>query len=112
LPTTDISTSFHSWQEIKENNHPYKYVFISPVFDSISKKDYKAGIDLLGATTVKNELAESGKYCPGIIGLGGVDAQSIKTLHEYGFDGAAMLGAIWNVDNCIDVLVEAFNVIN
>jgi thiamine-phosphate pyrophosphorylase len=112
LPRIDISTSFHSWQEIIENTYPYKYVFISPVFDSISKKDYKAGIDLSGAMAIKNQLAGRGKYCPGIIALGGVEPAHLKTLHENGFDGAAILGAIWDTANSIGVLQQSIAVIN
>jgi thiamine monophosphate synthase len=40
-----ISGSFHSWEEIRANRFPYTYVFISPVYDSISKAGYKAAID-------------------------------------------------------------------
>ena len=95
VPPHEISTSFHSWQEIKEDLFPYGYVFISPVFDSISKKGYKAGIDLLGANEIKRECVLGNRYCPDIIGLGGVGVEQIVPLKEKGFDGAAVLGGIW-----------------
>ena len=41
-----ISTSFHSMEELSNNNYPYEYVFLSPVFDSISKPGYKSRFDL------------------------------------------------------------------
>src|SRR6185312_3477485 len=37
LGKVDVFGSFHSWVEIRANQFPYKYVFISPVYDSISK---------------------------------------------------------------------------
>ena len=96
VPASCLSSSFHSWQEILESDVRYRYVFISPVFDSISKVGYNAGIDLRGAAELKRQLKMVGKYCPEILGLGGVDADKIKLLADHGFDGAAMLGAVWN----------------
>jgi thiamine-phosphate pyrophosphorylase len=95
IPPDLISTSFHSWQEIEDNTFPYRYVFISPVFDSISKQGYKAGIDLHGAALTRRKMNENGRRCPGIMGLGGVGAPQIGILKEHGFDGAALLGSIW-----------------
>ena len=94
-----ISTSFHSWQEILENDFRYRYVFISPVFDSISKQGYTANIELEGAKKTKEELQISNRYCPEIIGLGGVEAEGLKTLHQFGFDGGALLGSIWKSEH-------------
>ena len=93
-PSTS-STSFHSWKEIEDNLYPFDYAFISPVFDSISKKGYKAAIDLSEANRVKKKLIErKGKY-PSIIALGGIDDTNIELLYKNGFDGAAILGAVW-----------------
>jgi len=90
-----LSSSFHSWKEIEENGHPFDYVFISPVFDSISKQGYKAAIDLPEAKNIKQKLAANGKPCPSVIALGGVDVSNLEALHQHGFDGAAVMGAIW-----------------
>ena len=95
IPPRFISTSFHAWQEVEENDVAYGYVFISPVFDSISKKGYKAGISLGGAVEIKRKFALAAKYCPPVIGLGGIAAPQIGLLQQHGFDGAAILGSIW-----------------
>lgn len=95
LPPSCISTSFHSWQEIEDNEFEYGYVFISPVFDSISKNGYNAGIDIKGAIRIKERMEQRNKYCPEIIGLGGVGIMQLSILHRNAFDGAAVLGAIW-----------------
>lgn len=107
IPAAKISTSFHSWQEIMDNKFPYGYVFISPVFDSVSKPGYMAGIDLAEAMMVKNRLKMNSAYCPQIIGLGGVTTSNITVLHEYGFNGAAMLGNIWQAVDPISELRKA-----
>lgn len=96
IPPSVISTSFHSWQEIIDSTFPYAYVFISPVFNSISKAGYNAAIDLHGALTIKAQMIAENRYCPKIIGLGGVGEKELAILEKYGFDGGAMLGSIWS----------------
>ncbi len=95
LQPASRSSSFHAWEEISDNEDPYDYVFISPVFDSISKKGYNAGIDLEGYRRLKQWAAGRKKQLPGIVGLGGVGATTISRLRDTGFDGGALLGAIW-----------------
>ena len=105
-----VSTSYHTWQKIVENDFPFGHVFISPVFDSISKKEYKANIDLHGALQTKQKLANLNKHCPQIIGLGGVGINEIKPLHENGFDGAALLGTLWMSGNPVATFTKALAV--
>lgn len=90
-----ISTSFHAWQEFTDANFAYSYAFISPVFDSISKQGYNAAIDLNGANTLKKLYSDTDRTLPEIFGLGGVDKSNIAQLHNHQFDGAAVLGAVW-----------------
>ncbi len=99
-PST-LSTSFHSWKEIEANQYPFDYVFISPVFNSISKKGYYAAIDLSETRYVKQKISLENKKTPSIIALGGVDATNIGLLKQNDFDGAAVLGAIWESENPI-----------
>ena len=63
------------------------FVTLSPIFDSISKKEYKGNLDMA-------EL--KGKDLAGIIALGGVTLDNINLIKEIGFSGAALLGDIWN----------------
>jgi thiamine-phosphate pyrophosphorylase len=104
-PST-LSTSFHSWQEIEENEIDYNYVFISPVFNSISKQGYSAAIDITKVSEVKNKLSAQNKKAPAIIALGGVDTTKISLLRSCGFDGAAVLGAVWETPDPIKAFKE------
>ncbi|PZF71470.1 thiamine phosphate synthase [Taibaiella soli] len=104
LKPKQISSSFHSWDEIAAAKDHFNYVFISPVFDSISKKGYKAGIDLEGAATLKQTKVD----CPEVIGLGGVQAYNIQRLKEMNFDGAALLGAVWESENPVVAFREIY----
>jgi thiamine-phosphate pyrophosphorylase len=107
-----ISTSFHSWREIKEIQFPYGHVFISPVFNSISKPGYNAAIDLNGIGAARARCKESLGYCPGIYGLGGVDVANVATLADKGFDGAALLGGIWENADPVDSFIAIKNAIS
>ncbi|MBL7690771.1 MAG: thiamine phosphate synthase [Flavipsychrobacter sp.] len=98
IPAEVTSTSFHSWQEITDNTIHYRYVFISPVFNSISKPGYLAGIDRTQLPTVKAQQKAAG-IAPAIYALGGIDHTNISTLKNEGFDGAALLGSIWQAQD-------------
>ena len=95
LRPASLSASFHAWKEIMENTTPYDYVFISPVFDSISKQGYKAAIDPEGHAQLKQWALQHKKQLPVIVALGGVNAATLPQLQQNGFEGAALLGAIW-----------------
>ncbi len=84
-----LSASVHSWREVEENAYRLDYVFISPVFSSISKKGYTASPQLL------RDFPENRSGSSEIIGLGGITDSNISILHEIGFNGAAVLGFVW-----------------
>jgi thiamine-phosphate pyrophosphorylase len=83
-----LSTSVHDLPTVQRLTPLFSYVFFSPVFDSISKQQYKgiAGDDFY--------LKEEQKPVA-VIALGGVDAGNIQSARAMNFDGAALLGAIW-----------------
>ena len=85
-----ISSSFHSCDEVKRKNEHIDYAFLSPVFDSISKKNYKSGFDY---KELQKVLALSNIR---IIALGGCRCKNFNQVKKLGFSGAAVLGAVWN----------------
>jgi thiamine-phosphate pyrophosphorylase len=101
MQPASLSTSFHAWEEIMEEGTSYDYVFISPVFDSISKQGYKAGIDLAGHGRLKQWALQHEKQLPRIVALGGINATTLPLVQANGFDGAAVLGAVWESANPI-----------
>ena len=89
-----LSRSCHSFKEVIEAQKEgvFSYVFLSPIFDSISKKGYKhtfANKDL-------EDAGNSGIINEKVIALGGVIPQFIPQLRVWNFGGAAFLGDIWN----------------
>ncbi len=87
-----MSFSVHSFMEIKKLEYDFNYVFISPVFDSISNRGYNSRIKI---NSFKQFLSEE-KNRPGIIALGGIKDENIPKIHAAGFDGFAVLGFVWN----------------
>lgn len=87
-----ISRSCHSIDEIKSYAPIYDYLFISPIFDSISKTGYRSNF-----TLDDNFKRAINQYR--VVALGGITPHILSYLKHKGFAGAAMLGAIpWHED--------------
>lgn len=97
-----LSRSCHSLKEISEEKYKYDYLFLSPVFDSISKQGYTAKF---GGGELQAAAAE-GIIDNKIIALGGITPEHIEEAAACNFGGAAVLGYIWK-DGC-DKAVERY----
>lgn len=85
-----VTYSAHGFKEVQQLAFRTDYVFLSPIFDSISKKDYRAGFDdeqILTAFLIESKER--------IIALGGINKERIEICKTLGFDGYAVLGHIW-----------------
>jgi thiamine-phosphate pyrophosphorylase len=82
-----LSTSVHSWDELRRLPEGLEYAFISPLFDSISKRGYRATEDLL--------TIPPGPWPCRPVGMGGVSADTIGLMLVRGWTAAAVLGWIW-----------------
>ncbi len=100
------SKSFHSIGEIDNNQLPYNYVFLSPIYNSISKQGCQSNFDFF---TLANWLKYKSHSCE-IIALGGINQDKIIEVKQMGFDGVAILGIIWN-EVSIDKRLEKFKAI-
>jgi len=95
LPGQTLSTSFHSLAEISRTRRRYDYVFLSPIFDSLSKAGYTSKFDLGDLQRSFRAQAARPGYRPPVLALGGIEAQTIGQARQAGFAGAAVLGAVW-----------------
>lgn len=82
------STSCHTVEEIDQLAKEFRYLFVSPVFDSISKPGYRARF------TAKI-LCDLTSRQPNLIALGGINQETLPRLYDQNWYGAAALGAIW-----------------
>lgn len=86
-----VSMSCHSLEEVEIKKDMADYVFLSPIFNSISKNGYNSAFN-------KEELhnaMKQGTIDKKVIALGGVSLANIETVKDLGFGGAALLGDIW-----------------
>jgi thiamine-phosphate pyrophosphorylase len=86
-----LSTSIHDITQLPELKH-FDYAFYGPVFDSISKPGYQSKLSAdfkLDKTNIK----------PKVIALGGIQIANLTMIKPMGFDGAAVLGIVWNEPN-------------
>lgn len=95
LPGQTLSTSFHALAEIARHRRHYDYVFLSPIFDSISKEGYARAFDLPAVQVFLQKLARRPGYRLPVFALGGIDSQNVSLVRQAGFAGAAVLGAVW-----------------
>ena len=84
--------SCHSLEEVKMYKNDFDYVFLSPIFDSISKVGYKSAFD----EKVLWKASEQGIIDEKVVALGGVTFDKLPFLKELNFGGAAMMGSLGN----------------
>ena len=86
-----LSRSCHSIAELEQHLPLCHYLFLSPIFDSISKEGY-------GAAFSRQELEEArvrGLLSDKVYALGGVSGERLDEVSRLGFHGAAILGDLW-----------------
>ena len=94
----EVSSSFHSKEEIAACKSDFEYVLLSPVFGSISKKGYEGkGFDV-------NDLDST------VIGMGGINENTIQQTFDLGFKGIGVLGGIWNTENSLVSFKKIYDV--
>ncbi len=100
-----ISTSVHDIKTYNTLDKEWEYAFISPFFPSISKKGY--GLD----STIKKEIQHRNNQDVKLIALGGINQDNIREVFESDADGAALLGAIWESEEPLNVFKKCRNVL-
>lgn len=90
-----VSVSFHSLADVRAHRRRYDYVFLSPIFNSISKVDYPSAHSLSQVQPALRALAARAGYRPRVLALGGIEAATLPLVRQAGFAGAAVLGALW-----------------
>lgn len=88
-----VSRSCHSLEELEEleEHAADDYLFLSPIFDSISKVGYTARFTAESLL----EAAARGIVNDRVLALGGVRPEYLPRIRAYGFGGAALMGCIW-----------------
>ncbi|RAJ92264.1 thiamine-phosphate pyrophosphorylase [Larkinella arboricola] len=90
-----FSTSIHDLAHWPALAGRVETVFYSPLFPSISKPGYGPTLTLEEQANRIQALRRSSEKLPRLIGLGGIQRDNMARVQQAGFDGAAVLGALW-----------------
>ena len=89
-----ISCTCHSLDEVQNKKHFYDYLFLSPIYNCITKSGVTSGFTAEG----KSKVIDSR-----VMALGGITPDNILEIKDYGFGGAVVMGDLWNKFNaCTD----------
>ncbi|NOU58675.1 thiamine phosphate synthase [Marinifilum caeruleilacunae] len=91
--TVTKGTSCHSISEIKSLEKTFDYVYLSPIFESISKQGYQGNLDMEEVKVFLEEAKQNQVYA-----LGGIAIENIHHIKQFAFDGLAVLGAVWTLN--------------
>lgn len=87
-----VSKSLHSLEEVTAEKKKFDYVFLSPIFDSISKSGYPSAFD----RPLLESAHKSGVIDHRVMALGGISLQNIPIIKDCGFGGVVLKGDLWN----------------
>ncbi|WP_158962252.1 thiamine phosphate synthase [Myroides fluvii] len=92
-----LSTSVHNLTECEKLSTSHQRVFLSPIFSSISKKDYHPTIDW-------SAFLQEWNY-PWIktVALGGITPNHLPAIRSMGFTDFALLGALWQAEEPLKI---------
>lgn len=110
LPSTPgliLSRSCHDLSRLQSNLGRYDSVLFGPVFSSISKPGYGPCTDglreevgaLLHSRTAERRRTK-------VFAIGGITAENAGRALDFGFDGVAILGAVWSAKDPIRAFRE------
>ena len=103
-----LSLSLHDLEDVylaeKQFSEIFDYIFLGPIFESISKPGYSNGLDMQ-----KLAAAIPGIKTP-LVAIGGVAKENIYTVEQLGFAGAAMIGSIWSNSNPAQAFRDLVNI--
>ena len=88
-----FSAATHSISDFNALPNIFSYAFLSPVYNSISKPGYESPHDI--KASVHQRINTQTK----LVALGGISSINCKEAVASGFDGVALLGAIWSADD-------------
>jgi thiamine-phosphate pyrophosphorylase len=103
-PSTPLrSRAIHDLPTLRASLDTYDRLLVSPIFPSFSKPGH-APDARLSPSDLKSGLALPRRA--EVIALGGINASRIPACRELGFDGVAILGAIWQATDPVRAFAE------
>lgn len=99
--------TFHSFEEIENFDKKIQFGFLSPIFDSISKPDYKSNFTEEELVSFFKKRSQTNDHkVKKLYALGGICPNYIKKSKEIGFDGIGVVGGIWQIPDPVKAFLE------
>lgn len=96
IPPGLHSRALHSAEAVHRSLNQYDRILFAPVFPSISKPDHGPAspekVESVSTILRQNPLQTRRAR---VFALGGIAPERLQAVADWGFDGAALLGAIW-----------------
>ena len=90
-----LSRSFHDLGSLEACEEELNYVFIGPVFDSVSKQGYASAFEPSALRDFFRKRRRDETSRIHTFALGGIVPDRVRVCLGLGFDGVAVLGGIW-----------------
>lgn len=112
LPVGIVSKACHDLSRLDRDVQEFDSVLLSPVFPSISKPGY-GGENVLDQALLRTKLTETDRLGrrADVFALGGINFSNTRICAELGFDGVAVLGALWCAANPVTAFLELQNAV-
>jgi thiamine-phosphate pyrophosphorylase len=94
-----VSTSFRKLGNLYEEGNKYSYVFLSPIYDSLSGK-FQSGFNEFSLKAAMEKTPHN------VVARGGMDASRIEKVAALGFYGIAFYSTIWKSPDPLDAMVK------
>jgi len=98
-PNVTVSTSYNKLANLYEDEKQYDYVFLSPIFDSLTGKFHSGYSEhSLRVAMQKNDVR--------VVARGGVNADCLERVNDLNFYGMALHSALWKAEDPLKEFVK------
>lgn len=99
-----VSTSCHSYEELRSGPRRRAYSLLGPLFPSVSKRDHNPRRTPREFEVIIQRWRAAGG-CP-VYALGGVTPATAAEARDLGFDGLAFVGAVWDAEDPVQAFLD------
>jgi thiamine-phosphate pyrophosphorylase len=99
-----ISTSCHSYEELRDGPRRRAYSVLGPLFSSVSKRDHAPRRTPRELEVILQRWRSEGG-CP-VYALGGISPENAARARDHGFDGLAFVGCVWDAQDPSSVFLD------
>jgi thiamine-phosphate pyrophosphorylase len=100
------SRSCHDLPSLRRYMRSFGQVMFGPIFPSLTKEGYGPPADFPWRELQQTLKARDDRGSASVLAIGGVTAGRLGRCAELGFDGAAVLGAVWNEADPVRAFAE------